>query len=172
MWLIILCCCLILYFFKTKPSVDNFDPLAHYKQLLIPTTTREQRYLSFLNNLNTTFKSKMPQTGPFRGTCNDKINQEIQKQSLKEVFHNQLTDNKHLGIQDDFKRDPCIAVSSHLCQFTDPMMYLTESQMPPRWLMKSLKDQPLPAHVDMPCFNRTYNCCKNSYQSKKQLMNL
>jgi hypothetical protein len=26
--------------------------------------------------------------------------------------------------------------------------------------MKSLKDQPLPSHVDIHCFNRIYNCCR------------
>ncbi len=154
----------IWFVFYVPYGVDEFtqnlnrDPL-HYKELLIPTTTKQQRYLSFLSELNDNFKNKIPQTGPFRGTCNDKLNQVLQNESLKEVFNKQVKSN---NLENEFKRDPCIAVSNHLCQFTDPKMYLSESQIPPRWLMKSLRDKPLPHHVDLSCFNRTYNCCKQS----------
>lgn len=149
-------CLVILVILFGNPSIDNFDPLSHYKELLIPATTKKQRYLSFLDDLNVNYKNKLPQTGPYRGTCDDKLNQVLQNKSLQEVFDNQINDN---NLQDEFKRDPCIAVSSYLCQFTDPMMYLSESRMPPRWAMRSLKDEPLPYHVDISCFNKTYNCC-------------
>lgn len=173
--------CLVLSFYILSSSrqskVDNFestgshyegqgvqDELSHYRQLLIPTTTKKQRYMSFLDELNKNFKNKMPHTGIFRGTCDDKLNQALQNQSLNEVFKNQIQVNK---LQDDFKRDPCTAVSNYLCQFTDPMMYLSESHMPPRWMMNSLKDEPLPSQVDTSCFNRTYNCCRKSNNNSK-----
>lgn len=129
-----------------------------YKELLLPTKTiKGQRYLSFLDDLNTDFKGRLPKTGPFRGTCDDKLNKAIEKLSLKAVFDKNIDER---GLRADFKRDPCVAISNYLCEFTDPNMYLTESQMPPRWLMKSLKDAPLPMHVDIACYNKTYNCCR------------
>jgi hypothetical protein len=158
-FLVVIIVILVLFW---APILDNFrvievDPLSQYKQLLIPTTTKKQRYLSFLDNLNVRFKSNLPKTGPYRGTCDDKLNQTLQNKSLNDVFNSEIKNN---DLEESFRKDPCVAVSNYLCEFTDPNMYLSESQMPPRWIMKSLKDQPLPSHVDIHCFNRIYNCCR------------
>jgi hypothetical protein len=115
---------------------------------------KEQRYLTFLSNLNENFKSKAPKTGPFRGSCDDKINNAIQLKALHEEYSRLPKTNSH--------QDSCLAAANHLCEFTHPYMYLSETQMPPKWLMKSLKNLPLPTHVNLSCFASNYNCCKQS----------
>lgn len=141
--------CLCLYFFLSykKQSVEKLENL------------KEQRYLSFLGNVNENFKSKSPKTGPFRGSCDDKINTMIQLKALNEEYSRILSKSAA-------HQDPCVAVSQYLCEFTHPNMYLSETQMAPKWLVKSLKNKPPPTHINLSCFATNYDCCKNATLQK------
>jgi len=130
-------------------SVENLENL------------KEQCYLTFLDNLNDNFKSKSPKTGPFRGSCDDKINTLLQLTALDEEYS-----NLHKKTN-EFESDPCVAVSNYLCTFTHPNMFLSETSMPPKWLMSSLKNIPPPTHTNLQCFATNYNCCKQSQTIKK-----
>jgi hypothetical protein len=118
---------------------------------------KENRYLSFLSKAHDAFKLKAPRKGPFRGTCDDKVNVAMQREALKTAFKDTSRD-----LDEKFPKDPCVAISNHLCEFTDPNLYLSESRFPPRWLMKTMKGQTLPMQTNIPCYNRTYDCCKQS----------
>ena len=149
--------CLCLYFFLSR-SVEKLENL------------KEQRYLSFLDNVNENFKSKSPKTGPFRGSCDDKINTMVQLKALNEEYSRSaqtLGTAQNIGTpQSGSHQDPCVSVSQYLCEFTHPNMYLSETQMAPKWLMKSLKNKPPPTHINLSCFATNYDCCKQSLKSK------
>jgi len=128
------------------------------------TSLKPQRYLTFLSDVNDSLKSKMPKTGSFRGSCDDKVNERIQNEALQDAY-TKLDGGGVLKAQ--FSRDPCVIYASHLCEFTDPSLYLTESKtMAPRWLVNTYKDQALPTHVSLNCFNSNYDCCKRSQQQR------
>ena len=139
----------VVFFIFFSKSVETLENL------------KEQRYLTFLGNLDKNFKSKSPKTGPFRGSCDDKINTLLQLTALDEEYS-----NLHKKTN-TFNSDPCVAVSNYLCEFTHPNMYLSETSMPPKWLMSSLKNIPPPTHTNLNCFATNYNCCKHSQTIKK-----
>lgn len=133
---------ILILIFSTK-SIEKLENL------------KEQRYLSFLSNVNENFKSKAPKIGAFRGSCDDKINTQIQLKALHQEY-SRIHGGNNGG-------DPCVSAAHYLCEFTHPNMYLSETQMAPKWLMKSLKNQPPPTHINLSCFASNYDCCKQSF---------
>lgn len=152
-------------------QLDNLDIYENYDSLYnknkydkydmsIITKLKPQKYLTFLDDVNRSMKSKAPITGAFRGSCDDKVNQKFQKESLKEAYM-KIEERDH--VSDNFKRDPCIAYANELCEFIDPMLYLSESTYSaPRWLIKTYDTHSLPPHTELNCFNTNYTCCKSS----------
>lgn len=137
MYLLIFCI-IILYFFyfyrREHFTLDSYD------KFRIGHINREQKYLDFLNELNDEYKSRKKDL-QLKDLCNDKINIEIQKQSLKSAFK-KPKNNKE-----------CAYKASNICEFIDPYLYLSESKnFPPPWIVKSYKDLDLPKHVDINCF--------------------
>lgn len=161
----------LLWLLLRSPSRDAFteDTNAYLDDYTIykldkRIALKPQRYLTFLSNVNDSLKSQMPKTAAFRGSCDDKVNERVQNESLKDAYTKLDTDGV---LKAQFSRDPCIAYAHHLCQFTDPSLYLTETKtMAPRWLVNTYKNQELPTHVSLNCFNSNYNCCKRSQQQR------
>lgn len=166
--LITICIFLILVFASQNLSrtLERFDVLhkdvVDYDVYLLTEREKaelgEQRYLTFLTDVNNSWKSKVPKTGPFRGSCDDKVNERIQNEALKEAY----TKLDSLSLSQQFSRDPCIAYANYLCEFTDPNMYIVNSLFPPRWLVKTYSSQALPKQTYLSCFNQNYDCCKSS----------
>lgn len=152
---------LFIFFLRTDIEyyTNNLNITNQYDKFIDNSPQKPQIYLDFLSDLNQNMKSKAPITGAFRGSCDDKVNQQFQNQALYESYSKLNKDN----LSEKFKRDPCIAYANYLCEFTDPALYLSENQyFPPRWLTKTYKDQRMPYYTNISCFNSNYNCCKQS----------
>lgn len=135
----------------------------------------KQKYLQFLGNINDKFKSAMPKTGAFRGSCDDKINEQIQKGILEDVFNKQdiefgkkQTDKPIVYKKEKSKKNPiksydCVGVSNDLCETTNPYFYLSDSShFPPPWTVSTYKNMDYPKNTNLNCFNKTFDCCKSS----------
>jgi hypothetical protein len=165
--------------FETVPKyleVSGLDP-------------NKQKYLQFLANINDKFKEYMPKTGSFRGSCDDKVNERIQKLVLEENFakreteykkqtdkkqtDKKQTDKKQTDRPYVYKREQsrtkpaisynCVGISNDLCETTDPYFYLLDSSyFPPPWTVASYKNIDYPKNTNLSCFNKTFDCCKSS----------
>jgi hypothetical protein len=129
----------------------------------------KQKYLQFLGNINDKFKEYMPKTGTFRGSCDDKVNETIQKRVLAEVFEKQDSDKgKGLYKREKSKIDPsksydCVGISSNLCETPNPYFYLSEStHFPPPWTIATYKNVDYPKVTNLKCFNKNLDCCRSS----------
>lgn len=129
----------------------------------------KQKYLQFLGNINDKFKEYMPKTGTFRGSCDDKVNEAIQKRVLDEVFEKQDADkNKGLYKREKSKTDPsksydCVGISTNLCEAPNPYSYLSESShFPPPWTIATYKNIDYPKVTNLKCFNKNLDCCRSS----------
>lgn len=130
--------------------------------------------------------SKLPL--PQKLLCDDKIKIQIQKSSLQDAFNkinvNELMKKYNLDttgttgtthIKDytkDYELDKfikpvnkdCLYKSNHLCELTNPMLYLSENKyFPPRWIFKPYKNTNLPKHIDLKCWNNMFNCCNKNF---------
>ena len=62
------------------------------------------------------------------------------------------------------KNKDCLYKSNHLCELTNPMLYLSENKyFPPRWIFKPYSNVPLPKHIDLKCWNNMFNCCNKNF---------
>jgi hypothetical protein len=128
---------------------------------------KPQKQLDFLKSVKIRFDELSPKTGAFRGSCNDKINAQLQKKVLNDVFTNLKQEkvyyktefsknNKQVGVD-------CVAVASDICEFTNPYFYLSQSlYFPPPWTVNSFKNIEYPKNINLSCFNKNYDCCKSS----------
>lgn len=129
----------------------------------------KQKYLQFLGNINDKFKEYMPKTGTFRGSCDDKVNEAVQKRVLAEVFEKQ-NDDKSKGFykREQSKTDPsksydCVGISTNLCEAPNPYFYLSEStHFPPPWTIATYKNIEYPKVTNLKCFNKNLDCCRSS----------
>ena len=129
----------------------------------------KQKYLQFLGNINDKFKEYMPKTGTFRGSCDDKVNEAIQKRVLSEVFEKQNNDKtKGFYKKEHSKTDPsksydCVGISTNLCEAPNPYFYLSEStHFPPPWTIATYKNVEYPKVTNLKCFNKNLDCCRSS----------
>jgi hypothetical protein len=173
----------ILFYFFNLNSKETFVN-SNYKNQRLPYKVKEDVYMKFLGDLNDAFniyvkeankdsKSPIPQ----RVLCNDIIRKQVQTKALINAFKkvpekdinkdSQLFDN---SIPKDSKirfivndNRTCGNKASHLCELTNPMLYLSQNTyFPPRWI-GPYKDTPLPKHTDLKCWNNMLNCCKNNF---------
>lgn len=129
----------------------------------------KQKYLQFLGNINDKFKEYMPKTGTFRGSCDDKVNEAVQKRILAEVFEKQDTDkSKGLYKREHSKTNPsksydCVGISTNICETPNPYFYLSEStHFPPPWIIATYKNVEYPKVTNLKCFNKNLDCCRSS----------
>lgn len=129
----------------------------------------KQKYLQFLGDTNDKFKEYMPKTGTFRGSCDDKINEKIQKRILSEVFEKGGADKSTTLYKTEHSRvDPnksydCVGISNNLCESVNPFFYLSDStHFPPPWTVSTYKDIDYPKNTNLNCFSKTFDCCRSS----------
>jgi hypothetical protein len=159
-WIILAFLIFFTFFLVKKEDYANTALITKYDDLTVSQDgLKEQRYLHFLSDVNDSVKEQMPKTGVFRGSCDDKVNIDIQKKVLNRAYMKVIKDN---GLIKDFQKDVCVSAANYLCEMTDPTLYLSQSRMPPRWMMKSYRDVHLPKNTDLACFVSNYNCCKKS----------
>lgn len=126
----------ILILFVNKGNKDTFlNNLDIYSDKHITKQEYNQdNYMNFLSNINDNLKSE-------KGPCSV-------SNSLKKSF----------------KGDNCLYKSIELSDVTNPMLYLSDSKnYPPRFLVKTLKNMPLPKNTDLKRFSNMFNCCKNNF---------
>jgi hypothetical protein len=112
----------------------------------------------------------MPKTGPFRGSCDDNLNQKIQKQVLGDIFDTMDKTTKDIPHykKEHSRTDPkrsydCVGMASHVCETTNPYFYLSESKhFPPPWTVATYKSLDYPTNTNLNCFNKNFDCCKAS----------
>jgi hypothetical protein len=124
---------------------------------------KRQKHLDFLGNLKNRFDELAPKTGGFRGSCDDKINAQLQKKVLNDVFTNLKQEKVHYKIDNKQKGIDCVGIASDICEFTNPYFYLSQSlYFPPPWTVNSFKNIEYPKNVNLSCFNKNYDCCRAS----------
>jgi len=135
------------------------------------TKLKEQRLLDFFDTINLQTKERiaasLPKTASkFNGYCKNMrhVNQSIQNDITKNAYDSLL--KSHPDLKNNFKQDPCVAAANYICEFTDPLLYLSQTRMPPRWLIKTLRDVDPPKNTYITCYNSIYDCCKRKKQSK------
>ena len=134
-------------FIVEKTDNDNYD------NFINPNTLSQKKQLVFLDKINNIMKKSRENTDT-KGTL--PVRQGIDLTNSYNELKNNIVDDK-------FKKDSCISISSELCEYTNPYFYLPETiNTPPAYLLKSFKDITLPKDIDLNCFNTVFNCCKNS----------
>jgi hypothetical protein len=186
--LVIVIYIIIAPFTKKEHFIQYENP---YKQNILSYTPKKNDYMNFLGNVNDAYhkylnKYKTTSSTPLPQTllCNDRIKLEIQKNALQDGFDKinvtnllkkyDITNNnteKEDSIKDyeidtfiKSKNKDCLYKSNHLCELTNPMLYLSENKyFPPRWIFKPYANVPLPKHIDLKCWNNMFNCCNKNF---------
>ena len=170
LFIIIIIIIILRYTYKEGFQNDKYDKYDKYK--IEKLDLKKQRYLMYLDKLNDEYIEKMPKTDSvFKGTCDNKLNEKIQKEALKSVYSKiDDKDYKKYKLETEGTQGntlDCVGISSYLCEYTNPYLYLSESKyFPPQWLVKTYKDISLPTNVDLNCYNKTNDCCKWSLKNK------
>jgi hypothetical protein len=154
-----------------------------YKQLRkIKHQLKDDYYMNFMGDLNTSYNKYLKEANkesnsPIKqkALCDDRVRIKVQKDALNEAFNkvpekdldkdSKLFDkNVPESSKIDFyvgKNRVCGNKASHLCELTNPMLYMSQNpHFPPRWIFKPYRDVPLPKHTDLKCWNNMLNCCK------------
>lgn len=143
--------------FVMLPSNEQFLTKYDKFQLSPSEKLNDQRYLSFLSDVQSQLGNLYVQGDS--GKCSNKQTSNAALRNAFEILE------KNTSQSTNFSRDPCVAYSNYLCEFTDPDMYLTEGKnAPPRWIHPLYKDSKLPYYTFLNCYNATYNCCKSAYK--------
>lgn len=132
---------LLIFFFHTKETFQDTyqDPFNKYK--IDTLKASDQRLLHFLGDSYDSIKSK-----PF--TCDKNLSKKYEIDAVSFAFS-------------EIDQKNCVEKANYICERTNPLFYLPESNFPARWTVKSLKDTMLPKEISLSCFNDVYNCCKS-----------
>jgi hypothetical protein len=120
-----------------------------------PDSIKDDKYMDFLSDINAKLNdSKLALDYAF---------DRQPPQSPQENIDREILNTKDTIIFET--DDVCRHKAVSLCTRTDPNMYITTGtvRFPPRWLLKPYANMSLPMHVDTPCYNRMYNCCKKKF---------
>ncbi len=132
-------------------SKERFLPLEDsYIEQRILVKGHEQRYLDFLFNVNKQLDTNIK--GVFKGSCNDTVNKQTQNKVLNTAYENLKTTTPI-----NFSKDPCVSLASNLCEYTDPTLYISQTNFP-----LGLRNTPAPKHTDLYCFSENYACCRQA----------
>lgn len=159
----------------------NYDKHDKYDKQIIKYPVKEDVYMKFLGDLNESYDKYLKEVNkdsnsPIKqkALCDDRIRIKVQTQALKDAYSrvpekdidkdSELFDKNippQLKLDFDIKNNrTCSNKASHLCDLTNPMLYMSQNTyFPPRWIFKPYKDVPLPKHTDLKCWNNMLNCC-------------
>ena len=154
--IIISLCFLVIAYFQ-EHTVEHFvdrskliiDPYQSYT-LDEETSLRPQVYLDFLEGINDQYLSQTPSSTLFRGAA---LSKPLEDKILRDAYSKLNSSQAH--------KDSCVSKAISICEMTDPIMSLSQTRYPPKWLIKSLKDQSPPSSTNLSCFESTYACCRS-----------
>lgn len=154
--LVFICIVLIYILTRSKELYDNV-----YDEFQLVKDSRNHVILNFYDKVLQNYKTLAPRTGPFLGSCDDKINEQYELDAVKNAFQNEQPDVSHSP------KENCSIVANRICTFTNPSFHMAErTYSPPRWILKSYQTTSLPQHVNINCFNSMYDCCIRSQRNK------
>lgn len=149
---------------RSSEKFESIKPLnLEYKKIILPNETiknfKKDNYMNFIRNVNNKLEEKLQ-------TCD---NNNLKSDALKFAFEKTPLENSYSKIEKTVwdpiptgipNNDMCVNKSVNICEFTDPNLYVTSNQIyfPPRWI-GPYKNDTLPKHTDLNCYNRMYNCC-------------
>jgi hypothetical protein len=183
-WLIIVIVFIITILINLKNTNEHFTQNEQeYKQQIITEPLKQDLYMNFLGDLNNSFKKNLNDESNGKNLaikqqimCDDKVKIKVQTKALNEAFEKISIDKSKIFKSPVFDNSPsqldfidnsknnCLYKANHISEFTNPMFYLSETiTFPPRWLMKTYKDVPLPKHTSLKQWNNMYNCCKGNF---------
>jgi hypothetical protein len=144
---------IIIYLFRNfclGPETEHFVSEKHLNlKRQLDLQLDEDIYMNFLSDIDQKLNLNKENKNEF-DVCDNKIIKKVQKKALNEAFEK---------IQ--AKNTSCVYKAIHLSEFTNPMFYLADrTTFPPRWLVKTYKDIPLPKTVNLKQWTNMYNCCK------------
>lgn len=99
---------------------------------------------------------------------NSKVDPSLKNQNktviLQDIKFQDDPDFNYSTEKDD-NLDPCVYKSNQLSQYTNPRLYLSSdnTRFPPRWLVKTYKNTPLPKTTNLKLWTDMYNCCQNNF---------
>jgi hypothetical protein len=172
----------VLYTFTQLTDKEKFIN-SDYKRQKLPYKVKEDVYMNFLSDLNDSFGKHLKELNkdsispiPQKALCDDSIRKHIQSKTLVDAF----TKVSEKNIDKDsilfdtnipqiskitFKVDDnkiCSNKASQLCDFIDPMLYISQNtNFPPKWI-GPYKNVPLPKHTNLKCWSNMVNCCKTN----------
>lgn len=149
---------------SNMPTLTN-----KYDQFKFPHEINGQKYLTFLNDINESFKQKIKNTTELNAErcsgqgSNIELDENTQREILQPVYKKWAQKfPKYFNKTSDAL--DCVSISDNLCQFTDPNFYLSSDRVyaPPPWTIKSYKDIEYSKQTNLKCFNENLSCCKKS----------
>ena len=93
-----------------------------------------------------------------------KIDPSLKTQNNKKNIQNmKYQDDLNYSTEKDDDLDACVYKANQLSEYTNPKLYLSSSNVyfPPRWLIKTYKNTPLPKSTNLKLWTDMYNCCLN-----------
>lgn len=165
-WILVIIILIIqIKFLKYEMFTQNQDKYKYQKV----DNLKSDLYMNFLGDLKISLKKNMTNKKQ-KMLCNDKVRIKVQTNALNEAFKKiplntfkspvfDKTLNK-LNFIDNSIND-CVYKANHISEFTNPMFYLSDTiTFPPRWLIKTYDNIPLPKHTNLKQWSNMYNCCK------------
>lgn len=159
MFVILIFLILLSYLLYSQRQVkEHFQTIPNtYDTQSVDVPLKQDVYMNFLDTLNTNYKHM----------------DTLENKSLDEAFATVPGDGKEIFASSLFvKEEPsidfvdkskndCLYKANHISEYTNPMFYLSETKyFPPRWIVKTYKDIPLPKHTNLKQWQNMFNCCK------------
>lgn len=144
------------------PAKETFEAMPStttYTRFSLGRPPKKHKYLEFLYDVTEDFKNKSPKTGAFRGSCDEKVNTKVQN-TVMHAAYSKLHNNSNTEAATSRQR--CQNAAVELCNYTHPYMHVNQTGFAPRWLLKSLDNEPLPQQLDLACYASHYGCCMNA----------
>lgn len=91
-----------------------------------------------------------------------KIDPSLKIQNNKKIIQDiKYQDDLNYYTEKDDNLDVCVYKANQLSEYTNPKLYLSSSNVyfPPRWLIKTYKNTPLPKSTNLKLWTDMYNCC-------------
>lgn len=135
---------------KLEEHFQSLTPHDKYNAFTLDSPSQPKPILDFMEDVDTTYKNLAPSSGPFRGSCDDKVNQLFQNKAVRAAF-------SHVSKKPLEKHD-CPRLAASVCTFTDPALFLGDHQGVP-FDHACYKTHLPPSTVNLTCYNSLVTCC-------------
>ena len=161
---------IIAFIWYIKQTKEHFKPLSdEFLNNKIKYPIEDDRYMNFLIDLNDNFKKQIKSSGGIKSLCDIDVKNAVESKTLNDAFSkipvnipkSEMYEEKNQN-NINSSLDSCVYQANNLSELTNPMLYLTSGHIyfPPRWLVKTYKNTPLPKNTDLKKWNSLYHCCK------------